>query len=633
MKAKLKLKNLLSFLLAFVMVVALIPATTAMAEEPKPEDRTANFVDAPTVALALLNTYKTGTEESTWDVTTNTLTLNGVNFETTANTALSLPEGSTIILHGENTINGVGSSNDPYKICYGIFVNNSYLTIKGDGKLTVTGGKSASHSFGISAYVVKIEGGDVTAIGGTATAGDSCGISSVSIRGGKLTAKGGKAANNSIGCLNAYMTGGTLIATGETAALSSSPTDTNTHWWRISNSAPYYSSSDSNYTWDKSHKYVEIRDTNPGDNITVAKVVNNIAVTFTAPELGVTPDYSPEYVSTPENGVKYSEDYPTCTWYKIAKADFKGTYEDPWDEMESGEAFKTGYYYLVEMFLDTNIGYKISETTNGTVNGMPHYNDIYYGENNSAYLCGMFVPLHEHTSGTEWKSDSNNHWHICTADGCGVIIEDSKAAHAIGDWVTGKKATDAADGIMNRECTACHYVMETAKISHIAGVKPGAVKYTYSGSVKTPSVKVTDADGNVLVKDTDYSVAYPTGRKAVGKYTVKIVFKGNYEGTKSFSFTIKPKTAKIKSITATSRKLTVKAATKVSATGGTVYQIAYKQKGTSTWKYTTTTSYYKTIKSLKKGKQYYVKMRAYRKSGTTKYYGSWSTVKLSKAVK
>lgn len=464
MKAKMNLHKLLSMLLALVMVVALIPATTAMAEGPTPEGRTANFVNAPTVALALLNSYKTGTEESTWDVNTNTLTLNGVNFETTADTALSLPEGATIILHGENTITGVGSSDNPYNICYGIFVNNSFLTIKGEGKLTVTGGKSASHSFGIRAYSVKIEGGDVTAIGGTSTDGDSVGISSVSIGGGKLTAKGGTADRNSIGCLGAYMTGGTLIATGETTALASWPTNTNTHWWRTSNSAPYYASSDSNYTWDKSHKYIEMRDTDPGDNITVAKVVNNIAVTFKAPELGATPDYSPEYVSTPENGVKYNEDYPTCTWYKIAKADFKGTDEDHWDEMESGEAIKTGYYYLVEMFLDTNIGYKISETTTGTVNGMPLHNDIYCGENNRAYLCGVFAPLHEHTSGTEWKSDSNNHWHICTVDGCGVIIEDSKAAHTASDWITDTEATATTDGTKHKECTECGYVMETGTI-------------------------------------------------------------------------------------------------------------------------------------------------------------------------
>lgn len=481
-KTKRKFSILLSFLLTLVMVVALIPATTAMAEEPTPESGTANFVDVPTAALNLLNTYKTGTEESTWDVNTNTLTLNGVNFETTADTALYLPEGATIILHGENTITGVGSSDNPYKICYGIFVNNGYLTIKGEGKLTVTGGKSASHSFGISAYVVKIEGGDVTAIGGTSTDGDSVGITSVSIGGGKLTAKGGKAANNSIGCLNAYMTGGTLIATGETAALWSGLTNTNTHWWRTSNSAPYYASSDSNYTWDKSHKYIEIRDTNPGDNITVAKVVNNIAVTFTAPELGATPDYSPEYVSTPENGVKYNEDYPTCTWYKIAKADFKGTNEDPWDELESDEAFKTGYYYLVGMFLDTNLGYKISETTTGTVNGMPLYNDIYYGENNSAYLCGMFVPLHEHTSGTEWKSDSNNHWHICTVDGCGVIIEDSKAAHTASEWIIDTEATATTDGTKHKECTVCGYVMENGTIPATGG---GEHTHSYGSEWKT----------------------------------------------------------------------------------------------------------------------------------------------------
>lgn len=481
-KTKRKFSILLSFLLTLVMVVALIPATTAMAEEPTPESGTANFVDVPTAALNLLNTYKTGTEESTWDVNTNTLTLNGVNFETTADTALYLPEGATIILHGENTITGVGSSDNPYKICYGIFVNNSYLTIKGEGKLTVTGGKSASHSFGISAYVVKIEGGDVTAIGGTSTDGDSVGITSVSIGGGKLTAKGGKAANNSIGCLDAYMVGGTLIATGETAALWSGLTNTNTHWWRTSNSAPYYASSDSNYTWDKSHKYIEIRDTNPGDNITVAKVVNNIAVTFTAPELGATPDYSPEYVSTPENGVKYNEDYPTCTWYKIAKADFKGTNEDPWDELESDEAFKTGYYYLVGMFLDTNLGYKISETTTGTVNGMPLYNDIYYGENNSAYLCGMFVPLHEHTSGTEWKSDSNNHWHICTVDGCGVIIEDSKAAHTASEWIIDTEATATTDGTKHKECTVCGYVMENGTIPATGG---GEHTHSYGSEWKT----------------------------------------------------------------------------------------------------------------------------------------------------
>ena len=56
--------------------------------------------------------YKTGTTDSTWDNDTNTLTLNGVNFETTAATAVQLPAGATIVLNGENTITDIGHITD-----------------------------------------------------------------------------------------------------------------------------------------------------------------------------------------------------------------------------------------------------------------------------------------------------------------------------------------------------------------------------------------------------------------------------------------------------------------------------------------------------------------------------------------
>ena len=39
------------------------------------------------------------------------------------------------------------------------------------------------------------------------------------------------------------------------------------------------------------------------------------------------------------------------------------------------------------------------------------------------------LPKLGHTE-SDWKSDKDNHWKECTVDGCGVIIEDSKAAHA-----------------------------------------------------------------------------------------------------------------------------------------------------------------------------------------------------------
>ena len=231
-------------------------------------------------------------------------------------------------------------------------------------------------------------------------------------------------------------------------------------------SAPYYENFDSEYSWDPSHKYLEIHDAKP-DNVAVATPVNNIAVTITAPELGATPDYNPVCASTPENGVKINLDY--VYWYKIAASDFTGTYNDNLEmiESDSGEVFTTGYYYFVEMNFYTNVGYKITETTDGTINGKPYctiYDELYYGNSSDGYLCGMFVPLHEHTSGTEWKSDSNNHWHICTVDGCGVIIEDSKAAHTAGDWITDTEATATTDGTKHKECTVCGYVMENGTI-------------------------------------------------------------------------------------------------------------------------------------------------------------------------
>ena len=48
---------------------------------------------------------------------------------------------------------------------------------------------------------------------------------------------------------------------------------------------------------------------------------------------------------------------------------------------------------------------------------------------------------------------------------------------------------------------------------------------------------------------------------------------------------------------------------------------------------TNITAQTKTIKNLKKGKLYQVKVRAYKKVGKITYYGSWSTTKVSKKVK
>ena len=65
---------------------------------------------------------------------------------------------------------------------------------------------------------------------------------------------------------------------------------------------------------------------------------------------------------------------------------------------------------------------------------------------------------------SDWKFDADNHWKECTVVGCGVIIEDSKAAHTASDWIIDTEATATTDGTKHKECTECGYVMETGTI-------------------------------------------------------------------------------------------------------------------------------------------------------------------------
>ena len=288
----------------------------------------ADFNADPTAALALLNATKTGTADSEWNSSTNTLTLNGVNFETTAATAVRLPADSTIILNGVNTIKGGDSDSSK---CYGIYALGK-LTIQGSGTLNVTGGATTGYyssygiyasrdltiksgtviatggtvsqdydSHGIFVYsgYVTIESGTVIATGGTAGE-DSCGINSdyVSIKGGKVEATGGTAGVHSYGIYlyeNITIEGGTVIAKANTKVMNKAPSALPTAYqWRTSESGAYNKYPDSAYTWNAAHTYLEIKkleytvtfDANGGTG-TMADVTDVLG-DYTLPENGFT---------------------------------------------------------------------------------------------------------------------------------------------------------------------------------------------------------------------------------------------------------------------------------------------------------------------------------------------------------
>lgn len=172
-------------------------------------------------------------------------------------------------------------------------------------------------------------------------------------------------------------------------------------------------------------------------------------------------------------------------------------------------------------------------------------------------------------------------------------------------------------------------VIGATGISAYAAQNPKSVSlstatYTYDGKVKKPKVIAKDGKGKTI-DSKYYTVAYPSGRKNVGSYTVSVKFKGKFKGTKSLKFKIVPKGTTVSSVTADVKSFTVKF--KKQATQTTGYQVQYatnssfKSVTVKTIGKNTTTS----CKVNAKGNQkYYVRVRTYKKVGKSNYYSAWS---------
>lgn len=152
-----------------------------------------------------------------------------------------------------------------------------------------------------------------------------------------------------------------------------------------------------------------------------------------------------------------------------------------------------------------------------------------------------FEPLVEHEH--EYKSKVTKKA-TCTKKGirtytceCGDTYTKAiaKASHSYTSKVT--EATTSKNGKVVKTCRNCGY-NKSSTVYSIKSIVLSKTTYTYDGKAKAPSVVVKDSKGNKLVKGTDYTVKYASGRKAVGTYKVKVTFKGKYSGSKTLSFKV-----------------------------------------------------------------------------------------------
>lgn len=199
------------------------------------------------------------------------------------------------------------------------------------------------------------------------------------------------------------------------------------------------------------------------------------------------------------------------------------------------------------------------------------------------------------------------------------------------------QADSKTDGYIVKKCTKCMNQIVTP-IYAIKKVNLSAASFTYNGMIRHPSVIVYDSKGNVLQNGTDYNLYYPHNAKNVGKYTISVVFTGNYKGNAHKTFTIIPKTAAISKMKITKKGLSITWKKQKSQISG--YEIAYSTKSGFPKKSTYTilagkNSSSKTIPNTSKGKRYYVRIRTYKRTKIngkyTIFYSNWSKTRLATA--
>ncbi len=169
-------------LLALCMVLSSLPFTAFAAASAT---ETADFtVGKGEAAIKLLNQYKTGSADSLWDNNTKTLTLWGVDFTTTAQTAVKLPVGSTIVLK-DGTHNTIQSGDVTINVS-GSHKSQTYVNaMDAAGSLTVQGGTAGTGTLSVYAGKVTNESDGWTFSSGISVYGD------FTVKGGHVTARGG----------------------------------------------------------------------------------------------------------------------------------------------------------------------------------------------------------------------------------------------------------------------------------------------------------------------------------------------------------------------------------------------------------------------------------------------------------
>lgn len=220
-----------------------------------------------------------------------------------------------------------------------------------------------------------------------------------------------------------------------------------------------------------------------------------------------------------------------------------------------------------------------------------------------------------------------------TCSSCGKTYTEkiAKTGHQYEEKVVAPTA--AEQGYTLHTCRGCGdsykdtYVDRLSEISKckVSGVK---LLYTYTGKEIRPAVIVKNGK-ETLSDKKDYTVTYKNNIRS-GQASVIVKGEGRYRGSITKKFLILPKKLNLSSIVSQrAKQILVKWKKDGQASGYEVIcaenRLFSKNKKVFNVSKKNITS--KTIKGLKSGKKYYVKIRSYKMIDGEKCYGSYSAVK------
>ena len=228
-----KAKRLIALLLSILLVLGMLPVSAM-----KPPDKFNIWVSGTQITVAnkddVLGDGGSVRFEPDTESTMSTLTLTNAHIAG-AEVYESPPGGNygiychdvsfNLVLVGDSTVAG----KDAAGVSAGIYNNNGYILVSGDGTLTACGGTSKS-SGGVYSTNLAIFSGTVNAYGGKGS-NESAGIagSTLNMVGGALTAAGGEATDSlGVSCSSISVQGGTIEAMGQMMALDVKPDFKNT---------------------------------------------------------------------------------------------------------------------------------------------------------------------------------------------------------------------------------------------------------------------------------------------------------------------------------------------------------------------------------------------------------------------